>query len=144
MASLGQNSLIWLVWDKIFKCVITHQEVKSLFHTHSFSHAGFHLMYTNLTMHKRGISLTETSLGVWGRICGMDSSHTMWDTSLGCSAQLLMRNSYPQKVILVLVSLTTTWKHISGQGIFLLEDDSGNYLLWSGVNLCSQTHTLFP
>lgn len=80
----------WLLWARTvssnlcevncssvsFKCVITHQELKSHFHIHSFAHAGFHLRYANLTS-KWGFSLTETSLGVCGRKCGMDSSHTM-------------------------------------------------------------------
>lgn len=64
--------------------------------------------------------------------------------SLGCSAQLLMKNNYTQKVILVLVSLTTTWKHTLGQGISLLEAASGNCLPWDGINLSSQISTLFP
>lgn len=125
--------------------VITHQGVKSCFYTHSLAHAGFHLMYANLTS-KWGFSLIEAPLRVWRRKRGMDSSHTILDTSLGCSYQclhLLMRNRYAQKAILVLVCSTTTWKHILGKGTSLLEDASANYLSWDGINLFSQISTLF-
>lgn len=100
------------------------------FHTCSFAHAGFQLMYANITG-KWGFSLTETR--VWGssvrlcsrrRKCGMGCSNPMLDTFLGCSTQplqLLMTNGYSWGVIRVLVCSITTWKNLLRQRISLLK-----------------------